>query len=404
MVTVSDVEPRPLIAGVLWRLLGTAVALADGLSERRGPAVARRLSARELRTEIAAAAGFGLAALVLPFVLEVGVADGLTVGLLVVGYALMRRVRFQLGPGLIRPTQLVFVPLLLLTPAPWVPGLVAIASLLGELPDVARRTAHPERLLVSMADGWYSVGPALVIGLLAAGDGSRVAAAVLLAALVAQFATDLTASSLREWFGSGIRPGELLPVLGLVYLVDALLSPLGYLAVLASRTYEHAYLLAIAPGAVLGLLAGERSGRIMREVELERAFRRSARALEARTQELRRQAGWLERPERRMGEAVPAPVDRAALEPLLLATVTDAVNADCGRLSAPGGEACAPPVVIGDVKALQAALDAAEQAPGSVKGPALALRLSSGHMLAICLLYTSPSPRDLSTSRMPSSA
>ena len=26
------------------------------------------------------------------------------------------------------------------------------------------------------------------------------------------------------------------------------------------------------------------------------------------------------------------------------------------------------------------------------------------HMLSICLLYTSPSPRDLSTSRMPSSA
>ena len=40
-----------------------------------------------------------------------------------------------------------------------------------------------------------------------------------------------------------------------------------------------------------------------------------------------------------MGEAVPAPVDRAALEPLLLATVTDAVNADCGRLSARDGEA-----------------------------------------------------------------
>ncbi len=78
--------------------------------------------------------------LVLPFVLEVGVADGLTVGLLVIGYALMRRVRFQLGPGLIRPTQLVFVPLLLLTPAPWVPALVALG--LAARGAAGRRAAH----------------------------------------------------------------------------------------------------------------------------------------------------------------------------------------------------------------------------------------------------------------------
>jgi len=31
-------------------------------------------------------------------------------------------------------------------------------------------------------------------------------------------------------------------------------------------------------------------------------------------------------------------------------------------------------------------------------------RVSRGEMLEVCLLYTSPSPRDLSTSRMPSSA
>ena len=30
--------------------------------------------------------------------------------------------------------------------------------------------------------------------------------------------------------------------------------------------------------------------------------------------------------------------------------------------------------------------------------------LDAGHIICICLLYTSPSPRDLSTSRMPSSA
>ena len=32
------------------------------------------------------------------------------------------------------------------------------------------------------------------------------------------------------------------------------------------------------------------------------------------------------------------------------------------------------------------------------------VNIAIGEMLMICLLYTSPSPRDLSTSRMPSSA
>ena len=35
---------------------------------------------------------------------------------------------------------------------------------------------------------------------------------------------------------------------------------------------------------------------------------------------------------------------------------------------------------------------------------ALAARVSVAHAITTCLLYTSPSPRDLSTSRMPSSA
>ena len=61
-------------------------------------------------------------------------------------YALVRRVRFPLGPGLIRPTQIVFVPMLFLTPAAAVPALVALGSLLGDMPEIVRRRAHPERL------------------------------------------------------------------------------------------------------------------------------------------------------------------------------------------------------------------------------------------------------------------
>ena len=74
--------------------------------------------------------------------------------------------RFQLGTGLIRPTQIVFVPMLFLTPAAAVPLLVTLGGVLGELPDLLRRRAHPERLAVVVADGWYAIGPAIAVALL----------------------------------------------------------------------------------------------------------------------------------------------------------------------------------------------------------------------------------------------
>jgi hypothetical protein len=99
---------------------------------------------------------------------------------------------------LIRRTQLVFVPMLFLTPAAAVTLLVALGSILGELPELLRKRAHPERLLVIVADGWYSVGPALVIATLAAGAAHDATSGVLLLALAAQIAFDLVASALRE--------------------------------------------------------------------------------------------------------------------------------------------------------------------------------------------------------------
>ena len=153
---------------------------------------------------------------------------------------------------------------------------------------------------------------------------------MLLLALAAQISIDFAASTLREWLGAGISPAELLPVLALVYLIDASLAPIGYLAVLASEVHEHAYLLAIAPGALLGLIARERSARIAHELALERAFRRSTRALDARAEDLRRQAGRLqagEIRERRRRRIAP----RSSA--MLLTTTIEALQADCGRLS-----------------------------------------------------------------------
>jgi hypothetical protein len=153
-------------------------------------------------------------------------------------------------------------------------------------------------VLVVLTDSWYAVGPALVVAAAGANTGRDAGWGVLVLALVAQFGVDLAASSAREWFGAGITPRELLPVLALIYLVDATLTPIGYLGVLAAEAHRFAYLLAIAPGAVLGLLAEERNARMGHEIALERAFRRGTRELTVRTEALRTQAGWLRRPGR----------------------------------------------------------------------------------------------------------
>lgn len=378
-----DLRSPARVAGVLRHSVSAAAAVAQDLFEVRRPAVARRLSREERRTETVAAALFAVSAAVLALAQPGHVQNALSAGLLVLCYAVVRRVRFQFGPGLIRPTQLVFVPMVFLMPAAWVPALVGLGSVLGELPDIAWRKAHSERLCVVVSDAWYSVGPALVIVLLASGSGAEASWGVLGLAAAAMAATDLVASSLREWFGAGIRPGQLVPVLGFVYLLDAALAPIGYLAVLARDAHEHAYLLAIAPAVVLALLALERTSRMAHELELERAFRRATSALDVRTQDLRQQCRWLRRPDRRMGEAVPAPQDRATLERALLTAVVGAVHADCGRLSVLAGGVGQPRVVIGSVDTAAAALDTADGALGRATGGTLSLALGSEHVLTL---------------------
>ena len=84
--------------------------------------------------------------------------------------------------------------MLFLTPAAAVPALVALGSLLGELPEILRHRAHPERLRSSIADGWYAVGPALVIAALADGAAHDATWGVLLLALAAQISIDLVAT------------------------------------------------------------------------------------------------------------------------------------------------------------------------------------------------------------------
>src|SRR4051794_4597786 len=121
----------PHVAQAVRRGVGAAAARAETLLELRGPALSRRLTPRERAVEIAFAVLFALIAIALAVTTHPSHDETRTAILLVLCYALVRRVRFQLGTGLIRPTEVVFVPMLFLTPPLLVPLLVALGSIIG---------------------------------------------------------------------------------------------------------------------------------------------------------------------------------------------------------------------------------------------------------------------------------
>src|SRR4051812_3769882 len=324
----------------------------SGPPEMRDPGVVRRLSGRERRVETAVAALFAVTAAAM-LAASSGWDEPLSAVLLTATYALVDRVSFQLGPGFVSPTQLVFVPMLFLLPPEAVPALVAAGSVLSVLPDIVLRRAHAERAIVAIADSWYAGGPAAVFALLDPGPPGWSDVGVYALALVAQFGVSAAVSAAREWFGAGIAPRELAPVLGVICLVDLLLSPIGYMAVLASEDHAYAYLLAVPPGGLLALIARERRRRTEQELALGQAYQRSAEQLSAQAEELRRAR-------LRVGEAIASTLDRDGLERLLLATAVEAVEGDCGRLGAHA---------IGDVGRFAEALGEAEVAAAGAPAP-----------------------------------
>jgi PAS domain S-box-containing protein len=387
-MTALGAPPADAAPGPRLRALAGAAATADGLLRQRRPGLSRRLSRREWRVESATAAIFAVAAVALPLAWPRPWPDPLTALLLVTTYCLVARVRFQVGPGLIRPTELVLVPMLFLLPTPAVPALVAAGSVLSVLPEILRRRAHPERIVVAIADSMYAVGPALVVTLLAPADPTQAAAGVYVLALLAQFGVDFATSTAREYLGTGLSPRELAPVLGIVYLADALLAPIGFLAVLATQEHPQAYLLAAAPGALLALIARERGERIEQELRLGRAYRRFTGLLDAQANDLRRQAGDLKR---RPVAAVAAVLERGVLGQVLLAATVEAMDADCGRLTLPADDgAPATPLAVGTHTQSQA-LRAAEAA--LLAGPALR-QVTVGGLTALAVPLAGHRPGD----------
>jgi diguanylate cyclase (GGDEF)-like protein len=286
--------------------------------------VTKPLSGRDRWTSVALGGTFVLTAVALALLLPGHRSFAIVPALLLIGsYAAVSRVEFELGPGSAVPTQLVLVPMLFLLPVSLVPLCVAGGYMLGLLVDQVQGKRHGQRAFVLLSYCWHAVGPAVVLSLFAHGEPRLDDSLVYVAALASQFALDFASSTAREKLAFGVSPRALIPFLGWVYGVDALLAPLALVIASVSVEAPYACLLALPLVGLLALLARDRTRRIDRALELSEAYRGAMR--QARSDPLTclgNRLAWDEALERGAGEPGHVSVILVDLDGLKLANDT----------------------------------------------------------------------------------
>jgi signal transduction histidine kinase/FixJ family two-component response regulator len=240
--------------------------IADTLQRPRST-----MSARERMGEGLISGGFVCAVALLWHFAPVHSFDALPaiVSFLVLALAVL--VRIDTPFGFTVPTQLAFVPMLFAMPIAVVPIAVVLAEVVVRAPDVLKGNVRPSRLIQTLGNAWWSIGPVAVF----AGAGIAPAAAsplLLVGALFAQFTVDFLVSGLRTRIERGAsfseQTGE-----AWVYVVDAALS--GVALVVAEQIHSSP-IAALAPLPLLGLVwlfARERRQRLESLLELNEAYR-----------------------------------------------------------------------------------------------------------------------------------
>jgi len=235
------------------------------------------LARRERRTNAGFSACFLIAAVALALLAPADRSPDLVLAaLLVVAYAVVARVEFSAGAGTVVPTQVMFVPMLLLLPTPLVPLFVAAAMVLTDAVGALRAGTGPRRGRATLADAWFSVAPALVLVLAGTQTPAWEHAPWFLAALVVQVACDAAIAITRARLSLGVRPVVMRHEVALIYRVDVLLAPIGLLAAFGAADQPYAALLVLPLVALFGLFAREREARIDGAIELSQAYKGTA--------------------------------------------------------------------------------------------------------------------------------
>jgi HD-GYP domain-containing protein (c-di-GMP phosphodiesterase class II) len=200
-----------------------------------------------------------------------------TLAILVVAYVIACQAQFDLADGYTVPTELVLVPMLFLLPAPAVPLIVSLSWALGRVLDYATGRTSVYRAFHVFADSWHAVGPALVLIVAGTQLFSWDDWPVYVVALLAQFAFDFAATTIRMRLIEGPSSWTELRMIVPAYGLDAALAPIGLVVAFASIQLGPAVCLLVIPlAAVLAILSRERETRIEQALELSAAYQGTA--------------------------------------------------------------------------------------------------------------------------------
>jgi HD-GYP domain-containing protein (c-di-GMP phosphodiesterase class II) len=252
------------------------IATEQALAETRERRLAR-LGDRDLWSSLLIGAAFlGVA---IPFAVLHDASRSFSLLLLaglVLAYALVYRVEFEISSGLAVPTQLVLVPMLFLLPVRIVPLAVVAGIMLANVAEQAGGRIHLERLLPRVADAWHALGPALVLAAAGPRDPALADWWLYLLAFGAQLALDFASVAVRERIALGVSPRELAGYMSRAWLVDATLAPIGLLVAVTAVSSPAAFVLVLPLVGLLQVFARERRARIDHALELSHAYRGTA--------------------------------------------------------------------------------------------------------------------------------
>jgi HD-GYP domain-containing protein (c-di-GMP phosphodiesterase class II) len=200
--------------------------------------------------------------------------SALLVAALLLGHAVVSRVRFEFVGGYVVPEQLVIVPLMLLGPLPFVPLLIAVAGMIAVVPDYLRGNWAKDRWLSPAADSWCYLAPALILAALAPGAPELSNAPVYALALGGQLLTDFVQTVVRNQLMDRVPLLELARGFSGAAGVELILSPVAFTATLVAVEEPIVLLTVIMPLVwLLDHFAKDRWARYAAALELNRAYR-----------------------------------------------------------------------------------------------------------------------------------
>ena len=192
---------------------------------------------------------------------------------LVLLLALTWRAQFEIGPGVASPAALAIVPMLFLLPLSAIPLLVPLGRVIAKIPDFVMKRHHVDRWLFCFADEWPTLGPVLVLGLLAPGPPSSEHVWVYVLAVFSEMVLGFANVVIGDMLMYGVASMEALRIAGWAYGIGVILIPVAYVIAVVA-THDPLALATVVPLLwLLTVFSRERKERYAAALELSQTYR-----------------------------------------------------------------------------------------------------------------------------------